>query len=223
MIKAVFYKEWIKTRRFVLPAMVVVAAFALYALLRLHRAMALKGAAHVWEVMILRDALFVDTLQFVPLIVGVLLAVAQFAPEMQQRCFKLTLHLPCPPERMVGAMLLYGGSVLAVCFAADYALLAVDFSRLVARELTSRVLWSAAPWFLAGWAGYLLTAWTVLEPAWRRRAFNALVAALWLTLYFQAPGAEAYNGFLPLLGLWTLLSGSLVWLSVVRFKEGCQD
>lgn len=42
-------------------------------------------------------------------------------------------------------------------------------------------------------------------------------------VYFLAPGAEAYNSFLPCLTLYTLLAASLSWISVVRFKAGKQD
>ena len=41
-------------------------------LLNFFRAAGLKGIAHLWEVMLLRDAVFVDLLQFVPLVVRLL-------------------------------------------------------------------------------------------------------------------------------------------------------
>ena len=44
--------------------------FVGYVLLNFFRAAGLKGIAHLWEVMLLRDAVFVDLLQFVPLVVG---------------------------------------------------------------------------------------------------------------------------------------------------------
>ena len=52
MIKAIFYKEWIKMRCFYpLSALFLFGATA-YALLRVQRVITFKGAAHVWEVMI---------------------------------------------------------------------------------------------------------------------------------------------------------------------------
>ena len=86
-----------------------------------------------------------------------------------------------------------------------------------------RVLLSAAPWFFAGFAGYLLVSWICLEPTWKRRVLNLIIAALIFRVYFLAPGAEAYNSFLPCLTLYTLLAASLSWISVVRFKAGKQD
>lgn len=54
MIKAIFYKEWIKMRCFYpLSALFLFGATA-YALLRVQRVITFKGAAHVWEVMLER-------------------------------------------------------------------------------------------------------------------------------------------------------------------------
>ena len=35
-----------------------------------------------------KDAIFIDLLQFVPLLIGILLAAVQFFPEMQRKCLK---------------------------------------------------------------------------------------------------------------------------------------
>ena len=117
MLRAIFYKEWLKTRWYYLVAVLLSLGFVGYVLLNFFRAAGLKGIAHLWEVMLLRDAVFVDLLQFVPLVVGLLFAVVQFVPEMQRKCLKLTLHLPCPELRMIGAMLLYGVLLLGALFA----------------------------------------------------------------------------------------------------------
>ena len=64
-----------------------------------------ERAAHVWEVMLQRDVIFIDMLQYIPLIAGILMAIVQFVPEMQRKCLKLTLHLPYPELKMTGNML----------------------------------------------------------------------------------------------------------------------
>ena len=53
-----------------------------YALLRVQRVITFKGAAHVWEVMLEKEVVFIDILQYLPALLGVLLAVVQFVPEM---------------------------------------------------------------------------------------------------------------------------------------------
>ena len=50
MIKAIFYKEWIKTRQYLLLALLVSLGFSAYAMLRISRVCSLKGAEHLWVV-----------------------------------------------------------------------------------------------------------------------------------------------------------------------------
>lgn len=219
----IFYKEWIKTRWYLLLALVVTMGFAGYSILNLNRVAELKGMGHVWEVMIDRDAIFVDLLQYVPLIAGVVMALVQMVPEMHRKCLKLTLHLPYPQLQMISMMLLYGVLSLLACFALNYLLMFVYLQSVLAPELYSRILWSAAPWYLAGIAAYLLFCWICLEPTWKRRLVNLIVTLLLLRLFFMAPAPAAYKHFLPLLTIYTLLAICLSWLSVVRFKQGKQD
>lgn len=222
-MNAIFYKEWIKTRWYLLLTMVVTLGFAGYSMLRINRVVEMKGVEHIWEVMLQRDAVFVDLLQYVPLLVGLLLAIVQFVPEMHRKCLKLTLHLPYPQMRMVASMLLYGMVALIVCFALNFLLMAVYLEGILAPELVRHILFTAAPWYLAGITGYLLVSWICLEPAWKRRILNLIIALLVLRVFFLSTTPEAYNNFLPWLALYTLLIAGFSWLSVVRFKEGKQD
>ncbi len=222
-MNAIFFKEWIKTRWYLLPACLVTLGFAGYSMLRINRVVEMKGAAHVWEVMLTRDAIFVDLLQYIPLLAGSLLALVQFIPEMYHKCLKLTLHLPCPKLRMINLMLLYGLLALAACFASNYLLMFVYLQSVLAPELYTRILLTASTWYVAGFCAYLLVAWICLEPTWKRRVFNLTVTVLLLRIFFLSATPEAYNGFLPWLVIYSLLCVSLSWISVVRFKAGKQD
>lgn len=222
-MNAIFYKEWIKTRWYLLLAFAVSTGFAGYSMLRINRVAELKGAAHVWEVMLTRDAIFVDLLQYIPLLAGILLALVQFIPEMYHKCLKLTLHLPYPQLRMINLMLLYGLLALTVCFAANFLLMFVYLQGVLAPELYTRILLTAATWYVAGLCAYSLTAWVCLEPTWKRRVFNLVVTVLLLRIFFLSSEPEAYNGFLTWLVVYSLLCVSLSWISVLRFKAGRQD
>lgn len=223
MWKAILYKEWIKSRWFLLAALVVMSGFAGYGMLRLHRGISLMGAGHIWEVMLTRHAVFIDQMQFVPLLAGLLLAVVQFVPEMQRKCLKLTLHLPVAALRTLGAMLSFGVAALVVCYGLNVLILLAGTTPVLPAELRANILGQAAPWYLSGLAAYLLTVWVILEPTWKRRLVDAVMAVLLLRIFFLASVPQAYNGFLPLLTLYVLLAASLSWLSVVRFMAGKQD
>ena len=205
---AIFYKEWIKTRWYFLLAVLATLGFTGYCMLRINRVVEMKGAAHVWEVMLQRDVIFIDMLQYIPLIAGILMAIVQFVPEMQRKCLKLTLHLPYPELKMTGNMLLSGLILILVCFASNFLLMEVYLNGILAHELKNHIL---------------LTAWICLEPAWKRRILNLIIAVLLLRIFFLSPTPEAYNKFLPYLVVYTLLTASFSWLSIVRFKAGKQD
>lgn len=223
MIKAIFFKEWIKTRWYWLLALLLSTGFAGYAMLRIARVYSLKGAEHLWIVMLQRDAIFVDLLQFVPLLIGLAFALVQFVPEMHHKSFKLTLHLPIRATRAVASMLSFGTVLLIATFAISLLLMWGYLQSILVSELWQHIIWSTLPWYLAGLATYLLTAWIALEPTWKHRVINGVVALLLLRLYFMAPAPEAYNGFLPLLTAVTLSYSLLSMLSLTRFRDGRQD
>ena len=223
MLKAILYKEWIKSRWYLAVAFAVTCAFAGYAMLRLYRALGMMGAGHIWEVMVTRNAVFVEQMEYVPLLAGLLLAVVQFAPEMHRKCLKLTLHLPVSALRATGTMLLFGVAALTVVSGTSLALVAGAASPVLPHELVANIVGTLMPWYAAGLAAYLFAAWVILEPTWKRRTVNILMAVLLLRIFFLAPVPRAYAGFLPVLLALTLLSASLAWLSVVRFMAGRQD
>ena len=223
MIKAIFYKEWIKMRWFCLVAALFLAGFTAYALLRVQRVITFKGAAHIWEVMLEKEVVFIDILQYLPVLLGVLLALVQFIPEMTHKRLKLTLHLPFPQRKMILLMMGVGLAALAVLSAVQAFVLWCYFHTLLAPELVSRILLTSLPWYLAGLALYPLAAWVCLEPTWRRRVADILVAVGVCRLFFLSETPQAYDGMLP--WLLALLLGVLFFplLSVYRFKQGCQD
>ncbi len=222
MIKALFYKEWIKIRWYALLSFVVMAGFAFYNLMRVVRVAELKGAGHIWEVMLQKDVIFLNSLQYIPLLVGIGMALVQFAPEMYHKSLKLTLHLPYSPLKLTYGMLSAGFAVLVVGFALQLFAIHLCLDTLLAVELRQHILYTVYVWFLAGVASYFLVSWITLEPTWKRRIANAVIAALVLKIYFLSNTPEAYNPFLPWLTLYTLLTASLSWISVERFKAGKQ-
>lgn len=223
MIKAIFYKEWIKMRWFCLVAALFLAGFTAYALLRVQRVITFKGAAHIWEVMLEKEVVFVDILQYLPVLLGVLLALVQFIPEMTHKRLKLTLHLPFSQRKMILLMMSVGLAALAVLSAVQAFVLWCYFHTLLAPELVSRILLTSLPWYLAGLALYPLAAWVCLEPTWRRRVADILVAVGVCRLFFLSETPQAYDGMLPWLLALLLCVLFFPLLSVYRFKQGCQD
>ena len=176
MNKAIFYKERIKIRRFYPLATAVLAGFTAYALLRIGRMYAFNGAASVWLAVLDRGDVLVDPLKYLPALVGAGLGLAQFLPEITQKRLKITLHLPDSRRAMMLGMLGYGLVLLTVLFAVQLLAIGLYLRHLMAPELVHAVVSTTLPWYAAGFAGYLFAAWICIEPTWRQRLFDALIA-----------------------------------------------
>lgn len=223
MLQSIFYKEWIKSRRVVYLCLLVSVAFVLYTQIRIGRAIELQGEAHIWLVMLIKDVVFVEILKYVPLAIGLLMALAQFVPEMQQKRLKLTLHLPFSQKRVMAAIVLFGLGTLLLIFAINYLWLWLWLNAHFAPAFVSHMLLTTVPWYLAGVAGYAFAAWICVEPTWKYRVVATLFAVGYIRVLFLSPYPQAYNTVLWIFSLLTILFTAFVWMSVVRFKEGKQD
>lgn len=222
MIRALIYKEWLKTRWVLLGALILQCGTVGYCMLKVFRAISMRGIDHIWEVMIGRDAIFVDMLTWIPAIVGLVLAIAQFVPEMKRKCLKLTLYLPAARLSMVMTMIGYGIVSLLILMAIDYLVVWLSLSPVMARELVSRILMAMLPWHLAGICTYVLASWVILEPTWRMRVCWGIVAAIVISVFFLGNHPTSYDRFWPVLVAYTVCALSLPWLSVCRFVNGKQ-
>lgn len=223
MITSIFYKEWIKTRRVVWLCLLISIGFVIYAQMRIARVIELRDAAHLWEIIITKEVVFIEMLKYIPLLLGVLLAIAQYVPEIHQKRLKLTLHLPINQKSIIFTTAAFGLLCLFVIYISNFALLWIYLQQIAAPEITSRILLTAFPWYISGIIGYAFTSWICVEPTWKFRVVNSLFAIGFLRLLYLNKYPEAYNGVLWMLVLSTALFIGFVWLSVTRFKTGKQD
>ena len=52
MTKAIFYKEWIKTRLFFIGLLLISSGMTIYTLAKMGRVVSFKGADHLWAIML---------------------------------------------------------------------------------------------------------------------------------------------------------------------------
>lgn len=220
MLKAIFYKEWLKLRLFWGVAIVVHVAIIAYLLLALRSTLLSSGVVEVWATMIGRDVLMVQPLMYLPLVTGVVLALCQWLPEMQQKRIRLTLHLPLNYTRSIGAMLLFCLVGLCGLFVLDASLLAVVEQVWLPRELVWRTFLTCLPWFIGGLLGYIVCSWCLLEPQWQGRVVDALIGAPLVALCFLTAQPACYTAMLPWLCLLLVATICLPFYSVYRFKQG---
>ncbi len=297
LLKALSYKEWMKTRKLVggwillLAAVSVyayidltytirggwillLAAVSVYAYIDLTYTIRMNEAVNVWFGILFQGTSVSALLMYMLPLAGISLAIVQFVPEMTQKRFKLTLHLPASETRLVSSIsgecvvwhfvsrhvcvcpadvyAAAGGHFAgyrAVCAGDDPKKIQADAAFAGQRNPAGVVhavvwLWSAGGalsvlscfsvvarqqgaafrggvndafpsasldggrsgriWvygldmyraLVAGLAGYGFTAWICIEPCWKQRAMNMLMAAGLLSVCFVSVYPEAYAGF----------------------------
>ena len=223
MVSALFYKEWIKTRRIIFLIGIMLAAIFIYTLVNTEQVFRISGHVQVWSNIILKDAsILPDIAKWFPLFAGILLGLVQFIPEMTDKRLKLTLHLPLPESKIILLMLLYGIVVLFAVYFLMYAILSVVLSFYYASEIIASMTWQVSPYVLGGLISYIFAAWICLEPLWRLRIFNALTAICGLYLFFMDAKQGAYMTFLPYLVVIVIAGFCFPFYSAARFKDGAQ-
>lgn len=222
LLKALSYKEWMKTRKLVGGWILLLAAVSVYAYIDLTYTIRMNEAVNVWFGILFQGTSVSVLLMYLLPLAGISLAIVQFVPEMTQKRFKLTLHLPASESRLVSSMLLFGYGVLGVLYLCCLVFLSLLVSRVLPFEGVSMMLSQVLPWTAAGLAGYGFTAWICIEPCWKQRAMNMLMAAGLLSVCFVSVYPEAYAGFGW--GMAVLVSASFVFpfYSCIRFKQGVQ-
>lgn len=222
LLKALSYKEWMKTRKLVGGWILLLAAVSVYAYIDLTYTIRMNEAVNVWFGILFQGTSVSALLMYLLPLAGISLAIVQFVPEMTQKRFKLTLHLPTSESRLVSSMLLFGYGVLGVLYLCCLVFLSLLVSRVLPFEGVSMMLSQVLPWTAAGLAGYGFTAWICIEPCWKQRAMNMLMAAGLLSVCFVSVYPEAYAGFGW--GMAVLVAASFVFpfYSCIRFKQGVQ-
>lgn len=222
MLQALFYKEWIKTRKVIFVAIILFACFITYSFINIEQLFRINGAVQTWVNIILKDITLLSGLEYLPILFGILLALAQYVPEMTNKRLKLTLHLPLSETKTIFSMLMYGFVTLIILFVITYNILISGMSFYLPREIILASVWTSLPWFFAGIIGYFLSAWICIEPVWRQRIFNTIIGICLLSFFFIDSKSGAYASFLPYMIICLILVFFYPFYSMSRFKDGIQ-
>lgn len=223
MWKAIVYKEWLKTRAVFGLAVLLAVCVAGYEIINMNRILTLKGVEHIWQIMLLKDNMFVNHLPYIPLFAGIGIGLAQMLPEMSQKRLKLTLHLPYPQNRMILVMLATGFCEMLAVSIVVVAIVAGYDVNILAGELVARVLLTMLPWLVCGINAYFVTAAVCLESSRRQRCLLGLLGVGIVSAYYVEPAPEAYNHSIAGFAFFAVACALLVYRSVYRFKEGRLD
>lgn len=218
MFGSLLHKEWVKLRMLWLAALVVNLGVVTYVFVAMRKLFRLDHAEMVWYRVIHLGQMFYDPFMYVPLLTGLFLATTQFLPEMRNQRFRISLHLPVPTFQIVLGHVLVGLVMLLAILCADCLLLWSATLTHFPWEIANRTLLTILPWCLAGITGYLGGTLVLLEPAWKLRFVNALVAAGISAMLLQKASPGAYAHVLAPMALLVLLFMPSVLLPAYRFR-----
>ena len=220
MFKSVVYKEWLKIR-WAYAAMILVSALALgNTILNLKSVVRFNSPIAVWTGVILQSYLFYDIFRFVPLLIALVIAAAQFIPEVVSSRLKLSLHLPVRENTVVMQMLSIGLIAVVILYAFVALLLSIITATYFPTEVLASMLLTIAPWVLGGIVGYLALAAAIVEPRWMRRVILIVVGYGFVDGLLTPGMFKMYERVLVQL---TVLGGLFtlgILLSAYRFRRG---
>jgi hypothetical protein len=218
MYNALIYKEWLKIK-WSFWGMTLLSLLVLgYILLTVAYGMEAITPKGFWGYVILLNYPFFTDIQYIPVLAGIVLAFAQFSPEMNSSRLKLTMHLPAKENALLFQMISIGFFLLFLLFVVIAVLIGIISGIYFPSEVVSFVLSTTFPWLAGGLAAYFLAAAIIIEPLWSRRLI-LIPFALGFVDLFISTGNSHFN-----LELFFLLSGLLTSILILfpayHFKRG---
>ena len=220
MYKSIIYKEWLKIKWFVLGFTALGLLAIGYIFLMLQHSFVFSGGKNVWYSSQFMGYQYFLYFKFIPLLGGILLATAQYIPEIASKRIKLTFHLPLKENKVLFMMHSFGAIALFASYLVIFAVFAGLSRMFFPSQIVIDAIISIFPWFMGGLTAYFLVALVVLEPIWLYKFLFALVAGFFVTIFVKSPDTASYAPANPGLLILTLLSSIAVLFSAYRFRKG---
>lgn len=220
MLKSIIFKEWLKVRWFliILTALGVMAVGNIF--LEVQHYMTFQDANKYWFMFLFQNNQYFSYLKFVPLFIGLAVAVAQYTPEIMRKRIKLTFHLPVVENKMLLSMIGFGFVSILISYMVIFSMFYGLSNHYFPNEIVNAAIISIAPWFLAGIAAYFLASLIIMEAIWKYRIAYFIVACAFVLLYFNY---SIIGGYAPVnlkLSILTLLMSVSLLFSAYRFRKG---
>ncbi len=220
MWRSIIYKEWLKTRWFILLFFILGILTVGYIFLKVQHDFKFNDPNNFWYVILFMKVQYFSFLKFVPIAGALAISVAQFFPETVSKRIKLTFHLPINENKILLIMMLFG----TACLLAIYVLLLAIFYGLSSLFFPSDIIIPAlitiTPWFLSGFAIYYFVALIVLEPVWKYRFLYIIVAVTILPLFMESVPIGSYAPANLVLAILVIILSVSLLFSGYRFRKG---
>lgn len=213
-------KEWLKLRPYYWFILSVNGLAMGYLFLDIRHLFQIEHAEMLYYQANRIGRVFYSDMQYLPLLTGVAISIAQFVPEVSKGRLRLSMHLPISLTVLSLSYLVIGLGVLALILAMDAMVLYVTISTYFPREFAASALGTALPWLIAGVIAYLGTTMTMLEPRRIRQVFNLVISVGLVWLCHMTVSFGAYDQAIWGLVFVTVLLVPASFLPLYRFRDG---
>ncbi len=221
MLKAILYKEWIKLRWAVIMIAGLTVLSLAYTIGMISYYVEFQGAFSNWmfvigKSLLLKNIVFVKVL---PLITGLVFALIQFVPEMNNKRMRLSYHLPISEKKLLISSTGFGYMFLLIEIVFLFFGLWLVISMTYPAEIVHKVLMTTIPWFLGGSAMYFMASFIILEPTWVYRIIYAVAAYGLIELNFRASTYDQYQRLWVLILIVAVMPFTIMFAGH-RFRRG---
>ena len=221
MFKAILFKEFLKIRYIYLALFIFIITMFSYLYFQIIKSFfSIEPHSMLWYEAVFIGNIYYDILKFVPSICAIILAFAQFLPEVQNKKFRIPLHLPINQNKMLILYLSVGIFLLSFLNILFLFLLYFISSSFYTNVIIYSALKNSLPWLLSSYIIYNALASIMVETYWKRRAFLVVLFTLLSSMLFINNNYEAYNKVLIMYFFIFIFSFFVPLLSLYRFKNG---
>lgn len=220
MWNSIIFKEWLKIKWFVLGLNLIGVLAISYVFLSLRHDMEFYAPNKYWFSILFMGNVFYNLIKFIPLIMGLIIGVSQFFPEIVDKRIKLSFHLPLNENSLLLKMMAFGALALIASYTIFYGFLLLSSSYYFPYEIIKMVAYTTIPWFIAGLSIYFWTALLVFEPIWKYKVAYGIIGYFFINIFFVSCDQITIKPILfNLIGL-TVISSIALLFSAFRFRKG---
>lgn len=224
MLKAIYYKEWIKCRNIILLLGAIALSLSIYIIISSNYAFRNSGVMTTWlSVADGGESIIPSYFCWFLVSIGGIIAAVQFSSEMVDKRLKLTLHLPRAESKIILSLSSFGLMATALISLMAVVTLAISLQFSYPYELVVGEISRLLPYFFGGFTLYNLTAMVVVEPIWRRKVTYIFIAVGALYPFVIGAKIGANMGILSTLILIVIVTIAALFFAVNRFKDGAQS
>ncbi len=220
MYKAIFYKEWLKIRWALLLFLLLGVVVLTNIFLRVRYNINFMEAHDFWYRIVIQGMNYASSLKYIPLLVGLGIAIAQYFPETVNQRIKLTFHLPIRENKVLLIQHGFGLACLLVVYLFYMLFFFIGSSIYFPSEIINLTLNTIMPWFLGGLATYSLVAMILLEPLWLYRVLYAVISYGFISQFYLRTVPLAYTGVMFGFAVLALITTIVILFSGYRFRKG---